>query len=129
MPKTEFNNQQKYLWSLVKIAGWDKAVKGQKHSRFSAYLLKTFQVTHANALTQKQMNQAIATVKNYADKAKHEKKPRLRQGIMAYVSAKGQTIDWLHQNMEQWGYGRSLRELSYQKTLEVQQLVRKALGG
>jgi hypothetical protein len=82
-----------------------------------------------NVLDQKQMRQAIATVKQYADKAKHDKKKSLRQAIMAYVSAKGQTIDWLHQNMEQWGYGRSLRELSYQKTLEVQQLVRKALGG
>lgn len=127
MPRAEFDRQQQYLWSLVRQAGWDKAVKGQKHSRFAAYLLKTFQVTHANALTQKQMNQAIATVKNYVAKAKHEKKPRLRQGIMAYVSAKGQTIDWLHQNMEQWGYGSSMRELSYNQTLEVQRLVRKAL--
>lgn len=129
MPRAEFDRQQQYLWSLVRQAGWDKAVKGQKHSRFAAYLLKTFQVTHMNVLDQKQMRQAIATVKQYADKAKHDKKKSLRQAIMAYVSAKGQTIDWLHQNMEQWGYGRSLRELSYQKTLEVQQLVRKALGG
>lgn len=127
MPKAEFDRQQKYLWSLVRQAGWDKAVKGQKHSRFAAYLLKTFQVTHMNVLDQRQMRQAIVTVKQYADKANHDKKRSLRQGIMAYVSAKGRDIDWLHQNMEQWGYGDSMRELNYKQTLELNNLVRKAL--
>ena len=127
MPKAEFEKQQKYLWSLVKRAGWDRAVKGQKHSRFAAYLLKTFGVTHANVLDEHQMRQAIATLKPYAAKASHLRKVKLNGAVMAHVSRKGKDINWLHENMELWGFGYSLRALNYKQTLELYALVRKAL--
>ena len=127
MPKAKFHNQQTYLWSLVKRAGWDSAVKGQKHSRFAAYLLKTFGVTHANVLDEHQMRQAIATLKPYAAKASHLRKVKLNGAIMAHVARNGKDIDWLHENMMLWGYGDSVRTLDYKKTMELYALVRKAL--
>lgn len=127
MPKTEFGKQQKYLWSLAKQAGWDSAVKGQNHSRFSAYLLKTFGVTHANVLNQTQLRQAIATLKPYASKQSHLRKVKLNGAIMAHVARRGKDIDWLHQNMTQWGFGDSVRALNYKQTTELFALVRKAL--
>ncbi len=127
MPKAEFKDQQKYLWSLVRKAGWDKAVPGKSHSRFAAYLLKTFQVTHMNVLSEKQMRQAIATLKPYASKAAHLQKKKLHSAVMSYVARKGQDIDWLHRNMMEWGYGDSLRECSYQEVSQVFTLVKKAL--
>lgn len=127
MPKAEFGKQHKYLWSLVKRAGWDKAVKGQKYSRFDAYLLKTFGITHANVLQPNQLRQAIATLKPYAAKQSHLRKVKLNRTVMAYVSQKGKDINWLHENMQLWGFGNSLRALDYNKTLELYALVRKAL--
>lgn len=127
MPKSEFAAQQKYLWSLVRKAGWDKAVPGAKHSRFAAYLLKTFSVTHANVLDQNQIRQAIATLKPYAAKAAHDAKKRLNGAIMSHVSKHGQDIEWLHQNMISWGFGESLRALSHSQTLQIYALVKKAL--
>lgn len=129
MAKAEFESkQQKYLWSLVKKAGWDKGVKGQHYSRFSAYLLKTFQVTHLNCLDEKELRQAIATLKPYAAKAAHEAKKRLHTAIMAYVAKQGKDIEWLHYNMELWGYSPSLRECSYQEVQEIFNLIKKNLN-
>jgi len=127
MPKQEFNNQQKYLWSLVRQAAWDRIVPGTTHSRFAAYLLKTFSVTHANVLTPNQLRQAIATLKPYASKAAHEAKKKLRASIMSHVTRHGQDIDWLHQNMISWGFGDSLRACSHNQTLQIYSLVKKAL--
>ncbi|MFA7542799.1 MAG: hypothetical protein WCY84_00355 [Candidatus Cloacimonadaceae bacterium] len=127
MPKQEFDKQQKYLWSLVRRAGWDKAVKGQNYSRFAAYLMKTFGVTHANVLNEKELRQAIATLKPYAAKEAHLQKKRINGAIMAHVSRHGYDIHWLHENMIQWGYGDSVRQLSYKQTTELFALVRKAL--
>lgn len=127
MPKTEFNKQQSYLWSLVKQAGWNKAAKGKNYSRFSAYLVKTFNVTHANVLTQNQMRQAIATLKPYAAKAAHDQKKKLNQTIVAVAAKNGKDIHWVHENMKNWGMGESIRLLSYQETLNLLNLIRKAL--
>lgn len=127
MPKTEFAAQQKYLWSLVRKAGWDKAVPGAKHSRFAAYILKTFNATHANVLSPQQLRQAIATLKPYAAKASHNAKKRLHGAIMSHVARHGKDIGWLHENMISWGFGDSLRALSHAKTMEVYTLVKKAL--
>lgn len=129
MPKAEFETkQQRYLWSLVKKAGWDKAVKDKPYSRFSAYLLKTFQVTHINCLNEKELRQAIATMKPYAAKAAHEAKKRLHNAIMAYVAKNGKDIEWLHYNMELWGYPPSLRECSYKEVQEIYTLIKKNLN-
>jgi beta-glucosidase/6-phospho-beta-glucosidase/beta-galactosidase len=127
MPKAEFKEQQKYLWSLVRKAGWDKAVPGQNYSRFAAYLLKNFQVTHMNVLDEKQMRQAIATLRPYAAKAAHLQKKKLHAAVMSHVARKGKNVDWLHQNMIQWGYGDSLRACSYQEVSQIFTLVKKAL--
>jgi hypothetical protein len=127
MPKQEFNSQQKYLWSLVRRAGWDRVVPGTTHSRFAAYLLKTFSVTHANVLTPHQLRQAIATLKPYAAKAAHEAKKKLRASIMSHVSRHGRDINWLHYNMIAWGFGDSLRACSHNQTLQIYALVKKAL--
>ncbi|MDD3633299.1 MAG: DUF1018 domain-containing protein [Candidatus Cloacimonetes bacterium] len=129
MPKAAFqNDQQRYLWSLVRQAGWDKAVPDHSHSRFDAYLLKTFNVTHLNALNEKQLRQSIATLKPYAAKARHEAKKKLHKNIMAYIAKHGQDINWLHYNMELWGFGDSLRECSYNDCKTIYALVKKALG-
>ena len=127
MTKQRFQDQQTYLWHLVKRAGWDKAVPGQQHSRFAAYLLKTFQVTHANVLDAVQMRQAIATLKPYAAKAAHEAKKRLHSAIMSHAARHGQSEAWVHDMMMQWGYGESLRELNFQQVQAVYSLVKKAL--
>lgn len=128
MPKTQFNKQQRYLWSLVKRAGWDKAVKGKNYSRFASYLLKTFNVTHANVLNEHQMRQAIATLKPYAAKQSHLQKKKLNSAIMAHVARHGYDINWLHENMIHWGFGDSVRALSYKRTRELFALVRKTLS-
>mgnify|MGYP000935032312 CR=1 FL=1 len=128
MPKAPFKDQQAYLWHLVKRAGWDATVKGQKHSRFAAYLLKTFSVTHANVLNDVQIRQAIATLKPYADKASHLRKVKLNAAIMAHVASRGKDIHWLHENMIHWGFGESVRALNFQKTNELFAVVRKALA-
>ncbi len=127
MPKARFKDQQTYLWHLVKLAEWDKQVPGQNHSRFAAYLLKTFSVTHANVLSEVQMRQAIATIKPYAAKAADKAKKKLNGAIMAHVAKAGKDIDWLHYNMQQWGYGSSLRELSKSRANALFMLIRKAL--
>lgn len=127
MPKAPFKDQQSYLWSLVKRAGWDKAVPGQKHSRFAAYLIKTFKVTHANVLDDVQMRQAIATLKPYAAKAAHDAKKRLHGAIMCHVTKSGQDVDWLHYMMKEWGYGESLRECNFHQVQAILALVKKAL--
>lgn len=127
MPKQRFKNQQSYLWSLVRRAGWDKAVPGQQHSRFDAYMLKTFKTTHANRLDDQQMRRAIATVKPYAAKAAHDAKKRLHSAIMSHASRHGQSPEWVHQMMNEWGFGESLRELNFQQVQAVYALVKKAL--
>jgi hypothetical protein len=128
MPKSRFKDQQSYLWHLVKVAEWDKQVPNQNHSRFAAYLLKTFSVTHANVLTDIQMRQAIATLKPYAAQASLKAKKKLNGAIMAHVTKSGKDLAWLHYNMELWGYGSSLRELSTKQATTLFALVRKALA-
>jgi hypothetical protein len=150
MPKQEFTEQGKYLWYLVKLAGWDRpfpprkddcrlksaatstgetpvATTEKKLSRFEWYLLKTFKVTHQNALNEDEVRRAIATLKPYADKAKHDMCKGLRSQIMAMVSTRGHDKDWLHENMKVWKYGESLRELGYNELIAVRGHVRAAL--
>jgi hypothetical protein len=127
MPKAPFKDQQSYLWALVKRAGWDKAVPNQKHSRFAAYLLKNFKVTHANALDEHQMRQAIATLKPYAAKAAHDAKKRLHSAIMSHAARNGFNEAWVHQMMKEWGYGESLRECNFRQVQAIFVLIKKAL--
>lgn len=127
--KEEFNGQGKYLWSLILSAGWDKPqAAGQPLSRWEAYMGKVFKATHINALTNDQMRRAIITMKSYAAKAQFEQCKPLRQSIVAMVSVKGLDLTWLHENMQAWKFGTSLRELSYNELLSVRGLVMQALG-
>lgn len=128
MAKAEFTCQGKFLWSLIKKAGWDRKAKGSEYSRFQLYILKRFKTTHINALTPEQMSQAISTMKAYADKSDHDAKSGLRQSIMAMVAKHGQNLDWLHTMMPTWGYGDSMRALSFAETVQVKECVEKALG-
>jgi hypothetical protein len=189
MPKEEFTAQGKYLWSLVKQAGWDRqtaykkpelritnyelkesnpirhpdnmqgsaphpgddcrlksaatvqagtrpapttgetpvATTEKKLSRFEAYLLKTFRVTHMNALGVEEMRRAIRTLKPYADKARHDACKGIRQNIMAICTTYGWDKDELHSHMKVWKYGESLRELGYNELIAVRGHVRAAL--
>lgn len=135
MGKAEFDRQGKYLWHLVCTAGWDRAAKGKPNpsgehrlTRFESYLLKTFKVTHYNALNEDEIRRAIATLKPYADKAKFEQCKVLRSQIVATVMTRGRDLDWLHDNMRIWKYGDSLRELGYNELIAVRGLVQQALG-
>jgi hypothetical protein len=124
MGKAKFNNQGDFLWHLVCIAGWDKPSKRDpKISRFAAYLLKQFKATHMNVLNETEMRQAIVTMKAYADKAKFEQCKSIRQNLVATVINAGYNLDWLHSNMAQWGYGESLRELSYDQLMKLRTVV------
>jgi len=143
--KSADTGRGKYIWSLVKQIGWDRVLSPEvrkamakkgiklsaeqlKMSRFNHYLLKTFQVTHLNALTPEQENQVIATLKPYVSKHQFEQCKMLRSNIMAIVSTHGQDKDWLHNNMKTWKYGESLRELGYNELIAVRGLVKQALG-
>jgi hypothetical protein len=121
MPKERYNEQSKKLWSLMKAAGWTE-------DRLNALLLKKFSVTHPNALDVTQMRMAINMMKTYANKAEKAAGTKLRHDIMATVASHGHNIDWLHDCMEAWGYGRSLRALKYAETVQVMDSVRSALS-
>lgn len=112
MPKTEYDAQGKLWHHYVKLAGWTPA-------RADALLLKRFKVTHFNVLTAPQRKAALSIMKRYVVAAEKDKVKRLRSMIMARVTKNGQTLEWLHDAMETWGAGRSLRALNYAQTVEV----------
>jgi len=117
MPKESYDDQGKLFYHYAKLAGWNQ-------SRINALLVKKWSATHWNALTQIEKRAAINMMKSYVAKAEKSRCARLRQMIMAYVSKNGQTLDWLHDMMEVWGAGRSLRALNYTGTVEVWNAVR-----
>lgn len=114
-------DQGKYLWSQMKQAGWDE-------ERLGNLLFKKFGVREINALTQQQIRSAINILKSYVLKAEKSKGTRLRHDIMALVSVHHHTLDWLHDNMEAWGYGRSMRELKYWQIVQVYDAVKMCLN-
>lgn len=117
MPKQVFDAQGRLFYHYVKLAGWDQ-------KRADALILKRWKATHWNALTQPEKRAAINIMKSYVAKAERAKSAKLRQMIMAYVAKNGQTLEWLHDMMEAWGAGRSLRALNYTATIEVWNAVR-----
>ena len=128
MPKQEYSKQEKYLWHLVRTAGWDKKVAGAEHSRFDQYILKTFGATHVAALRPDEMRKAITTMKRYAEKSKVDHGKKLRQTIMAYVAKNGKDREWLHEQMTSWGAGDSLRALGVAELLTVHEAVKKCFN-
>lgn len=117
----QYDNQGKLFHHYVKVAGWD-------NKRTQALLVKRFGATHWNALNHGERRTALAIMRSYAEKAGKAAMPRLRQRIVAIVNKNGQNIDWLHDTMEVWGYGRSLRKLNYAQTLEVLNEVRNCFN-
>lgn len=117
MPKQNYDDQGKLFYHYVKLAGWDQ-------KRADALILKRWKATHWNALTQPEKRAAINIMKSYVAKAERAWTAKLRQMIMAYVARNGQTLDWLHDMMEAWGAGRSLRALNYTATIAVWDAVR-----
>ena len=120
MPKAEYDKQGKLFWHLAKKAGWSE-------ERVNALLLSKWKATHWNVLTQQERRAAINMMQGYAKKKDAEKSKSLRQTIMALVSKNGHDVHWLHERMAEWGYGDSMRMLSYYDTYKVYELVRKAL--
>jgi hypothetical protein len=124
MPKAEFDAQGKLFWHLARKAGWNQ-------DRVNKLLLKRYKTTHWNALTAQQKSGVIATMQSYATAAEMNRMksmPGIRQNIMAMVARNGYDKDWLHEQMESWGHGSSLRALGYSQLLAVRQLVIKSLN-
>jgi len=122
MPKAEYDKQGKYFWHLVRQAGWDE-------DRVTRLLLKRWKVTHWNAMSAQDKRAAISTMRSYAVKADTNRSKGIRQAIMALVARKGYDLAWLHEQMEQWGYGSSMRELSFSDVMRLRMDVLKALDG
>lgn len=112
MAKMEYDKQGKYFWHLAKLAGWSE-------ERVNLLLLKRWSVTHWNAMGYKEKRAAINMMRGYAAKAEKSKSKGIRQAIMAMVARNGHDLDWLHERMEEWGYGRSMRELSFSDTMKL----------
>jgi hypothetical protein len=112
MPRQEYDAQGKLWHHYVKLAGWSQ-------ERADALLLKQFKATHFNVLTPGQKKAALAIMKRYVAAAEKASSKKLRGMIMACVAKNGQTLEWLHDCMESWGLGRSMRELTYSQTVEV----------
>lgn len=112
MSKAQYDAQGNYWHHLTKVAGWDQ-------KRVEALLLKRFQATHWLALDDKERREAINIMKGYAAKAEKSRATKLRHDICALVAANCHTVDWLHDCMEAWGFGRSLRALNYYNTVQV----------
>ncbi len=113
MPKAEYDKQGKYFWHLSQVAGWDQ-------KRIDALLVKRYQTTHWNALTTQQKSAVIATMQRYALKAEKDRMasmPGIRQNIMAMVTKHGHDLEWLHDRMEEWKYGRSMTELGFSQLM------------
>jgi hypothetical protein len=142
MAKAEFTRQGKYLWSLIKQAKWDhyskiknselKMLNGTRYRRYELYFMKTFKVTHLEALNEGEIRRAIATIKPYADKenarAAEDGMKAMRMAIVKAVVRSGHTLDWLHELMPVWGLGESLRALDTPGLCEVRANVAKALN-
>jgi hypothetical protein len=119
MAKAEYDAQGKLFWHLARKAGWTE-------HRMSALLLKRWNVTHWNALTTPQKRAAITMMRGYAAKATKAGKAKskgIRQAIMALVSRNGYDLDWLHDRMEEWGYGSSMRELNFSQVMSLRTAV------
>jgi hypothetical protein len=115
MPRAEFDKQGKLFFYLWKTAGWSQ-------ERVNKLLVKRYKTTHWNALTTQEKSALIATMQTYAAKAERDmmkQAPGIRQSIMGLVVRHGRNKDWLHEQMKEWGYGESMRELGYSQLQEL----------
>ncbi len=113
--------QGTYFWHLVKLADWTR-------ERVEMLMLRKFKATHWNALDEKQRRQMIGTMKSYADKQSDVKAKKIRQCIGATASALGLSMDQVHELMQAWGFGTSLRKLNFQQTMQVYENIKKCQG-
>jgi hypothetical protein len=118
--ESQFDNQGRFFWRLVKEANWTT-------EQVTTLLLSKFRVTHWNVLKPKERKQAIGIMKTYVKKATEVKEKRLRQQINAVWIKAGHTRDELHDAMLNWGFGISLRALPLKELIAVLGCIRKSL--
>lgn len=111
MPKADYDEQGKYFWHLVKMAGWNE-------KRVNLLLLKQYQVTHWNALTVDQKRAAIAAMTRYAAQGRDQHNKRMRSTIMSLVARIGYNKSWLY---ESFGIPaeRGLSKMDYPELAEI----------
>jgi len=120
--ESQFDNQGKFFWRLVKEANWTR-------EQVATLLLSKFRASHWNVLKPKDRKQAIGIMRTYVKKENEVKEKRLRQQINAVWIKAGHTRDELHDAMLNWGFGISLRALQLKELIAVLGCIRKALRG
>lgn len=102
-----FDEQGKFFWSLVKQADWDR-------KKVQNLMVKKYSKTHWNLLTENERRQMLGIMRRYAaanKKSKQfDKEKRMRQAIASTWRTCGHGMEELHSLMNEWGFGRSLRE-------------------
>lgn len=117
MPRAEYDAQGKLFHHYVKVAGWS-------NERVNRLLMKRWNATHWMALDNFQKKAALSMMRSYAKASEKQQAKALRQRIMIMVKQAGYDLDWLHDAMDAWGAGRSLRALSFPQTVEVHAAVK-----
>ena len=112
LDKAVFDDQGKYLWSLVRKAGWDS-------KQLQQLLMKKYDKTHWNILNETERRQVIGILRSYADKNKEPYEKRLRQKIVATAIKNGITTEELHDLMYQWGLGKSLKACNSHQLMTI----------
>lgn len=120
MGRAEYDGQGKLFHHYARLAGWNQR-------RIDSLLLKRYGVTHWLALSEEQKRACIAMMRGYAQKSEAGAVKRLRQRIMIMVREAGFDLAWLHERMNDWGYGESLRALGYVQTVEIETALRALL--
>lgn len=121
MPRAEYDAQGKLFHHYVKVAGWSS-------ERVNRLLMKRWSATHWMALDDYQKRAALSMMRSYAKASEKQQAKALRQRIMIMVKQAGYDLDWLHDAMDSWGAGRSLRALSFPQTVEVHAAVKALVG-
>lgn len=112
MAKARYDKQGSLFHHLAKVAGWSQ-------KRINALLLKRFKASHWMALNEDQKNAAIAMMRNYAEQGRAAQAKKLRQRIAIEAKKRGYDMDWIHDKMEGYGCGRSMRALDYTELVEL----------
>lgn len=118
MPKAELDAQGKLFWHYAMYAGWSAA-------RIAALLQKRWQVTHWNALNENEKRAAINIMKSYAAASDRARDKAMRSRIVVIIKKAGKDLAWLHESMESWGMGDSMRKLKHGDLLVLWDMIVK----
>lgn len=122
MAKARYDKQGQLFHHLAKVAGWSQ-------KRMDSLLLKRFKASHWMALDEDQKRAALAMMRRYADESRAVQAKKLRQVIVIDAKKQGYDLDWIHDVMEGFGYGRSMRELDYTELVELRNRLRAVQAG